>query len=113
MSAGLYWAPLQCPNGTPEMIGFPDLPTREQFATAAAARGVSVSTGAHPATRGEAFRVAQAALARRRFILREWRGVVAVLVEEQQGGGFRGSKTYTYFAFSFTPRDGKESPAAA
>ena len=71
----LYWALLQRPNGTPEMIGFPDLATRESFAQAATARGVGVSGGSAPATREEAYRVASAALAGRRFILREWRNV--------------------------------------
>lgn len=71
----LYWALLQRPNGTPEMIGFPDLSTRESFAQAATARGVGVSGGSEPATRAEALQVASVALAGRRFILREWRNV--------------------------------------
>ena len=71
----LYWALLRRPNGTPEMIGFPDLATRESFARAATARGVGVSAGNGPATREEAYLVASAAMAGRRFILREWRNV--------------------------------------
>lgn len=71
----LFWALLKRPNGTPEMIGFPDHETREKFTTTAARQRVEVSAGAHPATREEAYQVALAALQGARFILRERRDV--------------------------------------